>query len=155
MRGKKFKKRITAPDPKFQSLTIAKFINHVMRRGKKLTAQRIVYDCFEAIREETNEDPLGMFNKAVKNITPDVEVRSRRVGGANYQVPYQVKGDRRLSLAFRWLIKAAHSRSGKNMSQQLKDELLAASKGEGEAMKIRQNVEKMAEANRAFAHFAR
>lgn len=155
MRGKKIKKREIIPDPKFQSLTIAKFINHIMDSGKKQTAQRIVYNCFELIREETGEDPLGLFNKALKNITPDVEVRSRRVGGGNYQIPYQVRGDRRLSLAFRWLIQASQSRKGKDMSQKLKTELVAASKNEGDAMKIKLNVEKMAEANRAFAHFAR
>src|SRR3990167_6171112 len=155
MRGKKITKRETAPDPKFQSVTIAKLINQVMRRGKKKTAQKIVYDCFDIIRNETNEDPLGMFNKALKNVTPDVEVRSRRVGGANYQIPYQVKGDRRLSLAFRWLTQAAKSRSGRNFSERLRDEILAAVKGEGEAIKIKQNVQRMAESNRAFAHFAR
>src|SRR3989338_1534717 len=111
MRGNKPKKIETAQDLKFQSLTIAKFINHVMRNGKKQTAQRLVYSCFDLLRDATSEDPLGLFNKALKNITPDVEVRSRRVGGANYQIPYQVKGDRRLSLAFRWLTQAAKSRS--------------------------------------------
>src|SRR3990167_3380733 len=119
MRGKKLKKRETLPDPKFQSLTIAKLINTVMRRGKKQTAQKIVYDCFDLIRQDTGEDPLGLFNKALKNIMPDVEVRSRRVGGAHYQIPYQVKGDRRLSLGLRWLINAAHSRKGDPMSQRL------------------------------------
>ncbi|HBH46071.1 MAG: 30S ribosomal protein S7 [Candidatus Jacksonbacteria bacterium RIFOXYC2_FULL_44_29] len=155
MRGKRPKKQICAPDPKFQSLTIAKFINQIMRGGKKATAERIIYDCFDFIRVETGEDPLGLFNKALKNITPDVEVRSRRVGGANYQVPYQVKGDRRLSLALRWLIAATNRRKGKNMSYKLKDEIMAASRNEGEALKFKSNVEKMAEANRAFAHFAR
>lgn len=155
MRGKKIKKRETPPDPKFQSLTIAKFINTVMRGGKKQTAQTIVYDCFDLIRQETGEDPLGLFNKSLKNIMPDVEVRSRRVGGANYQIPYQVKGDRRLSLALRWLISAALARKGKTMGHRLKDELLEAAKGEGGAMKFKMNVERMAEANRAFAHFAR
>lgn len=155
MRGKKIKKREINPDPKFQSLTIAKFINHIMKSGQKQTAQQIVYGCFDNIRDETGEDPLGLFNKALKNITPDVEVRSRRVGGATYQIPYQVKGDRRLSLAFRWLIQATKGRKGKSMSEKLKDELLAASRGEGEALKIKANVERMAEANRAFAHFAR
>jgi small subunit ribosomal protein S7 len=155
MRGKTPKKRTNSPDPKFQSLTIAKFINHIMRRGKKQLAQRIVYNCFDSIRADTGEDPLSLFNKALKNITPDVEVRSRRVGGATYQIPYQVKGDRRLSLAFRWLIAGAKGRKGKGMSQQLKAELIAAYKGEGGAIKTRQNVERMAEANRAFAHFAR
>lgn len=155
MRSKKPKKRIIEADPKFQSLTISKFINHIMRRGKKQRAQYIVYACFDAVREATDDDPLGLFNKAIKNITPDVEVRSRRVGGANYQIPYQVRGDRRLMLALRWLIQAARSRKGKAMSIKLKDEIIAAAKGEGEAIKIKQNVERMAEANRAFAHFAR
>lgn len=162
MRGKKIKKRISRPDPRYQSLTIVKFINHIMRNGKRQLAERIVYNCFDIIRQETGEDSLGLFNKAIKNITPDVEVRSRRVGGANYQIPYQVKGDRRLALAFRWLKQAAKSRKtpkkagkGPSMSYKLKDEILAAYKGEGEAIKIKENVEKMAQANRAFAHFAR
>ena len=155
MRSKRTKKAEPTPDPKFQSLTITKFINYVMKGGKKQLAQRIVYGCFDRLREETGEDPLGLFNKAIKNITPDVEVRSRRVGGGNYQIPYQVKGDRRLALALRWLIQAACSRKGKPMSIKLKEEILLASKNEGEAIKIKQNVERMAEANRAFAHFAR
>src|SRR3989338_8943886 len=155
MRSKRTKKAEPTPDPKFQSLTITKFINYVMKGGKKQLAQRIVYGCFDRLREETGEDPLGLFNKAIKNITPDVEVRSRRVGGATYQIPYQVKGDRRLALAFRWLIKAAQSRKGKSMSQRLKVELIEAIKGEGEAIRFKQKVERMAEANRAFAHFAR
>lgn len=163
MRGKKIKKRISRPDPRYQSLTIVKFINHIMRNGKRQLAERIVYNCFDIIRQETGEDPLGLFNKAIRNITPDIEVRSRRVGGSNYQIPYQVKGDRRLTLAFRWLKQAAkkhktfkrEGRKGLSMSYKLKDEILAAYKGEGEAIKIKENVEKMAQANRAFAHFAR
>jgi small subunit ribosomal protein S7 len=154
MRKGPIKKREINPDPRFQSLTIAKLVNHIMRRGKKQTAQGIIYKCFDILRKETNDDPLGLFNKALKNITPDVEVRSKRVGGANYQIPYPVKGDRRLSLALRWLISACKKRKGKNMSYKLKDEILAACKGEGEAMKLKQTEEKMAAANRAFAHFA-
>ncbi|MFH1713268.1 MAG: 30S ribosomal protein S7, partial [Candidatus Jacksonbacteria bacterium] len=162
MRGKKIKKRISRPDPRYQSLTIAKFINNIMSNGKRQLAERIVYNCFDIIREEAGDDPLGLFNKAIKNITPDIEVRSRRVGGSNYQIPYQVKGNRRLTLAFRWLKQATKSRKaskragkGLSMSYKLKDEILAAYKGEGEAIKIKENVEKMAQANRAFAHFAR
>jgi len=155
MRGKKIKKREIIPDPKFQSLTIAKLINAIMSDGKKQVAQGIVYTCFDLIRDDTGDDPLGLFNRALKNITPDVEVRSRRVGGGNYQVPYQVKGDRRLSLALRWLLQATRLRKGPTMSHKLKDELMEAAKSGGGAMKIKLNVEKMAEANRAFAHFAR
>jgi len=155
MRGKKVNKREIEPDPKFQSLTVAKFINHIMESGKKSIAQKIVYNCFDLIRNKDDKDPLALFNQAVKNITPDVEVRTRRVGGSNYQIPYQVKGDRRTTLAFRWLIGAAKKRKGSDMIHRLRQELIAAAKGEGEAIKIKQNVEKMARANRAFAHFAR
>jgi len=155
MRGKQAPKRQIQPDPKYQSATIAKFINYVMRQGKKSIAQKIVYTCFEMLREQTKQDPLGIFNKALKRIAPNVEVRSRRMGRANYQIPYQVKGDRRLALAFRWLITAAKKRKGQGMAACLKEEILVAAKGEGEAVRMRFNIQRMAEANRAFAHFAR
>lgn len=155
MRGKQAPKREIKPDPKYQSKTIAKFINHVMERGKKSIAQKIVYGAFDLIRQDTKQDPLGIFNKAMKNIAPQVEVRSRRVGGANYQIPYQVKGERKLTLGFRWLIGAANSRSGMPMKAKLKEEIIAALNGEGDAVKKRIDVERMAQSNRAFAHFAR
>ena len=155
MRGKKAPKRPMPTDPKYQSTTIAKFINYIMQQGKKTIAQKIVYNCLDLLREQTKQDPLGIFNKAIKRLTPNVEVRSRRVGGANYQIPYQVKGDRRLVLAFRWLIIATKKRKGQPMASRLKEEILAIDKGEGEALKFKANTERMAEANRAFAHFAR
>ena len=155
MRGKPAPKRDIKPDPKYQSKTIAKFINYIMKNGKKSVAQKIVYTAFDLIRQNTKQDPLGIFNKAMKNIAPYVEVRSRRVGGANYQIPYQVKGDRKLTLGFRWLIGASKSRKGAAMAVKLQAEILAALNGEGSAVKKRQDVEKMAQSNRAFAHFAR
>ena len=154
MRGKKAPKRIIAPDPKFNSVAIAKLINYVMERGKKSTAQAVVYDCFEIMSEKTKQDPMAIFDKAMKNVTPILEVRSRRVGGANYQVPIEVRGDRKLTLAYRWLLIAARDRKGKPMAEKLADELIAASKNEGTAIKKREDVHRMAEANRAFAHFA-
>ena len=155
MRGKQAPQRVIKPDPKYQSTTIAKFINLVMHDGKKSIAQKIVYDAFEAIREETDQDPLGVFNKAIKNVAPMIEVRSRRVGGANYQIPMQVRGDRRMALAYRWILTAARARKGKPMRNKLADELLAASQNQGEAVKKRDEIHRMAEANRAFAHFGR
>ncbi|MBT3412548.1 MAG: 30S ribosomal protein S7 [Candidatus Jacksonbacteria bacterium] len=155
MRGKQAPQRVIKPDPKYQSTTIAKFINLVMHDGKKSIAQKIVYDAFEAIREETDQDPLGVFNKAIKNVAPMIEVRSRRVGGANYQIPMQVRGDRRMALAYRWILTAARARKGKPMRNKLADELLAASQNQGEAVKKRDDIHRMAEANRAFAHFGR
>ena len=154
MRGKKAPKRIIAPDPKFSSVAIAKLINYVMERGKKSTAQAVIYNCFAIISEKTKQDPMAIFDKAMKNVTPILEVRSRRVGGANYQVPVEVRGDRKLTLAYRWLLIAARDRKGKPMAEKLADELIAASKNEGTAIKKREDVHRMAEANRAFAHFA-
>ncbi len=154
MRGKKASKRIIAPDPKFSSVAIAKLINYVMERGKKTTAQAVIYNCFAIISEKTKQDPMAIFDKAMKNVTPILEVRSRRVGGANYQVPVEVRGDRKLTLAYRWLLIAARDRKGKPMAEKLADELIVASKNEGTAIKKREDVHRMAEANRAFAHFA-
>ncbi len=154
MRGKRASKRVIAPDPKFNSVTIAKLINYVMERGKKSTAQAVVYGAFAIMAAKTKQDPLAIFDKAMKNVTPILEVRSRRVGGANYQVPIEVRGERKLALAFRWLLIAARTRKGKPMAEKLADELISASKGEGTAMKKREDVHRMAEANRAFAHFA-
>lgn len=155
MRGKPAVKRKIEPDLKYNDVDVAKFINYVMQDGKKATAQRVVYDAFEIIKEQTKQDPRHVFNKALKNIAPLVEVRGKRVGGANYQVPYQVRGDRRFQLAFRWLITAAETRGGRPMAILLADELLAAFKGEGAAIKKREDVHRMAESNKAFAHFSR
>ncbi|OGY92356.1 MAG: 30S ribosomal protein S7 [Candidatus Komeilibacteria bacterium RIFCSPLOWO2_02_FULL_48_11] len=154
MRGKGAPKRTISPDPKFNSLTIAKLVNYVMERGKKTTAQKVVYDAFDLMAEKTKQDPVAIFDRALKNVTPILEVRSRRVGGANYQVPVEVRGERKLALAFRWLLLAANTRRGAAMAEKLADELMAAARGEGTAIKKREDVHRMAEANRAFAHFA-
>jgi len=154
MRGKTPKRKIN-PDPKYKSVNIAKFINHIMRRGKKSVAEQVIYDCFEIIKEKTKKDPLEIFDGAIKNVGPEVEVKSRRVGGGNYQIPIAVYGDRRRALAFRWLVSAAKARKGLPMRQKLADEIIAAYNKEGAAIKKRQDTYKMAEANRAFAHFIR
>ena len=125
-----------------------------MERGKKTTAQKVVYDAFDLMAEKTKQDPVAIFDRALKNVTPILEVRSRRVGGANYQVPVEVRGERKLALAFRWLLLAANTRRGAAMAEKLADELMAAARGEGTAIKKREDVHRMAEANRAFAHFA-
>lgn len=155
MRGKPAIKRKIEGDLKYGDLDVAKLINYIMRRGKKSTAQTIVYDAFEYIKDKTKQDPRHVFNKALKNIAPLVEVRGRRVGGANYQIPYQVRGDRRFVLGCRWLIEAARSRKGKPMAEKLAEEIMSAFRGEGAAMKKREDVHRMAESNKAFAHFAR
>ena len=154
MRGKT-PKRIIKPDARFQSAIVAKFINHVMRRGKKATAEQVVYRCFDIIKEKTKKDPLDIFSGALKNVAPDVEVKSRRVGGGNYQIPIVVVGNRKNALAFRWILTAARTRKGAPIAQRLADELIAAFNKEGAAIKKREDTYRMAEANRAFAHFAR
>jgi len=154
MRGKQAPKRRIQPDPKFNNELITKFVNYVMERGKKSVAQRIVYDAFEIISESTKRDPIEVFDQALKNVTPTVEVRSRRIGGANYQIPIEVRGERRYSLAFRWILGAARAKKGKSMKEKLAFEIMGAAKGEGDAIKKREDVYRMAEANRAFAHFA-
>ncbi|MBT4277776.1 30S ribosomal protein S7 [Candidatus Falkowbacteria bacterium] len=155
MRGKKAPKRKIKPDAKFNNLNIAKFINYIMDAGKKSTAEAIVYNAFDIISEKTKDDPVVIFDRAVKNITPSLEVKGKRVGGANYQVPMMVKGTRKFQLASRWIIAAAKARKGKPMQEKLAFELMDAAKGEGAAMKKKEDVRRMAEANRAFAHFAR
>lgn len=154
MRGKTPKRHLD-PDPKFNSIVLAKFINKIMERGKKATAQRVVYGCFDLIKEKTKKDPLEVFDTAIKNIAPDVEVKSKRIGGGNYQIPTSVTGERKNALAYRWIIKAARERKGSAMSNKLAEELIAAYNKEGAAMKKKLDTYKMAEANRAFAHFAR
>lgn len=155
MRGKKAPKRQILPDPKFGNIQVAKFINYIMQDGKKTVAQKVVYECFDIISDKTKQDALEIFDKALKNVIPSLEVKSKRVGGANYQVPMPVRGDRRYVLAFRWIIAAARAKKGKPMAHKLSSELIAAAAGEGDAVRKRQDVQKMAEANRAFAHFAR
>ena len=152
---RKTPKRKTAPDIKYHSVNIGKLVNKIMTRGKKSTAQKVVYGCFEIIKEKTQKDPLEVFDGAIKNVSPDVEVKSRRVGGGNYQVPVPVSGDRRLTLAYRWIINAAKARKGAPMAEKLADELISAFNKEGAAIKKRTDTYKMAEANRAFAHFIR
>lgn len=155
MRGKQAPKRNIEGDIKYNDKNIAKFINYIMIGGKKTVAQKVVYGAFELIKAETKQDPRHIFNKAMKKIAPLVEVRGKRVGGANYQVPYQVRGDRRFNLGSRWLIEAAKARKGKPMHEKLATEILEASNGEGAAIKKKESVYKMAEANKAFAYFAR
>lgn len=154
-RGKQAPKRVIMPDPKYNSELITKFINFVMEDGKKTTAQSIVYGAFDILKEKKNEDPLKVFEKAIANIRPQVEVRSRRVGGSNYQVPMPVTGRRQQALTFRWLVAAAKARSGKSMKDRLAFELLDALEGLGGAVKKKEDVHRQAEANKAFAHFAR
>lgn len=143
------------PDPKFHSLVIAKMINYCMYGGKKTQAQKIVYGCLEEIKEKSKADPLEVFDNAVKNVGPYVEIKSKRIGGANYQVPIEVNKDRRLTLALRWIIDAARSVKGKPMAKKLAEEILNAAKKEGLAFKKREDTHRMAEANKAFAHYAR
>jgi small subunit ribosomal protein S7 len=155
MRGKKAQARDILPDAKYHHVHLAKFINYVMCDGKKSTAQEIVYAAFELIQEKGQKNPLETFESAVKNAMPSLEVKSKRVGGANYQVPIPVRGERRTYLAFHWIIGAARAKKGRPMAPKLADELIAAAKGEGDAVKKKMDVQRMAEANRAFAHFAR
>ncbi|MDD4989899.1 MAG: 30S ribosomal protein S7 [Candidatus Pacebacteria bacterium] len=153
--SQKFKTREILPDSDFDSILVAKFINAVMQRGKKSVAQKIIYGAFGIIKEQTKQEPINVFEKAIDETAPKVEVRPQRVGGATYQVPREVKEKRALSLAMRWLIEAAQKKKGRKMAERLADEIIQASKGEGEAVKKKINVHKMAEANRAFAYLAR
>ena len=146
-------KREILPDPKFSSQDVSKFINVLMTSGKKSVAERIMYGALAQIGKKTGKDALEVFNQALQNVRPSVEVMSRRVGGANYQVPVEVRAVRRTALAMRWLREAARKRSEKSMGQRLAAELLEASEGRGAAMKKREEVHRMAEANKAFSHF--
>lgn len=143
------------PDPKYHSIVVAKLINYVMIEGKKNAARKIVYGAFDDMKETTKNDPLEIFDNAIRNVGPYVEIKSKRIGGANYQVPIEVSKERRLSLAIRWIIDAARSQKGKSMRKKLFEELLSASKKEGAAYKKREDTHRMAEANKAFAHYAR
>jgi small subunit ribosomal protein S7 len=155
MRGKRAIKKKIDGDIRYGDVDIAKFINYLMMDGKKTVAEKVVYGAFDIIKERTKQDPRHVFNKALKKISPLLEVRGRRIGGANYQIPYQVRGDRRFNLGCRWLIEAARDRKGKPMHIKLADEIISASEGEGNAVRKRETVHKMAESNKAFAHFAR
>ncbi|MFN0158501.1 MAG: 30S ribosomal protein S7 [Bacteroidota bacterium] len=153
MRKKLASSRTTSPDPKFNDLLVSQFINSVMKSGKKHLARRIVYDSFALIEERGKGVGLDVFKKAVSNTRPVLEVKARRVGGATYQVPTEVRGDRSVALAIRWLINYASERKDRSMSQRLAAEFMAAAGGEGSAVKKREETHKMAEANKAFAHF--
>ncbi|MFZ9585641.1 MAG: 30S ribosomal protein S7 [Pseudohongiellaceae bacterium] len=146
-------RRAVLPDPKFGSVILAKFMSHVMRDGKKSVAERIVYGALGAITEKGNSDPLKVFETALDNIAPMVEVKSRRVGGATYQVPVEVRPERRNALSMRWLVEYARGRGEKSMALRLAGEILDASQGRGSAVKKREDVHRMAEANRAFSHY--
>jgi len=155
MRGKKAKKRVITPDTKFDSVTVQKLINYVMKEGKKSVAQKIVYGALEIAAKKSKQKHLDVLNKAIDNVGPNLEVKSRRIGGANYQIPFEVNSDRRLVLSLRWIVDAARSRTGQSMEALLATEILNAYNGEGSAVKKREDTHRMAEANRAFAHFAR
>ena len=154
MRGKQAPKRLIKPDPKYNNLTVAKLVNYVMRDGKKSTAQAVVYGALNLVSDKTKRDPIEALEEALKNVMPQVEVKSKRVGGANYQIPMPVRGERRLALGFRWIIEAAQTRKGKPMSEKLGTEIVQAAANEGDAVRKKNDVHRMAEANRAFAHFA-
>ena len=146
-------KRIFYPDAKYESLILAKFINFIMYDGKKAAAEKIIYNTLNKIKEKTKEDPIKIFNNAINNIRPNLEVRSRRVGGATYQVPVEVKIKRSQTLALRWLLGAARKRKNRTMSDKLFNELMEASQNKGAAIKKREDTHKMAESNKAFAHY--
>ncbi len=145
--------REVEPDPKYKSEIVARFINRAMQRGKKSLARRIVYEAFNIIEDKFHRNPLEVFNQAIRNVTPVLEVRPRRVGGSTYQIPIEIQGDRRQSLAIRWLIKATQARPGKTMAEKLAHELWDASQNTGTAVKKREDTHRMAEANKAFAHY--
>lgn len=148
-------RNIVGPDIKYNSVRVEKFINSVMWEGKKSTARKVVYDAFDIMKEKAKvEDPMELFETAIRNVGPAMEIRSRRVGGANYQVPREVRPERKQALAFRWILIAARGGKGKPMAEKLADELLAAANNTGSAIKKREDTHKMAEANKAFAHFA-
>ncbi len=155
MRKKRVYKKYHTPDSKYGRVDLGRFINYTMKDGKKSVAEKVVYGALERIAKETKEDPIAVFEKAMQNASPLLEVMSKRVGGANYQVPREVRPDRRFVLATRWIIGAARSRKGKGMGEKLAEELIAASKNEGTAIKKKLDTHRMAESNRAFAHFAR
>lgn len=151
---RKIKRRTTDPDLVYNDATVAKFINYIMKKGKKTVARKIVYGAFDILKEKTKKEPLELFEQAIKNTSPFLEVRPRRIGGATYQVPMEVRGDRKLALAMRWLIQSAKSKKGKPMKERLAEELMAAANNTGWAVKKKEDTHRMAEANRAFARFA-
>jgi small subunit ribosomal protein S7 len=155
MRGKLKVKKPLVPDLIYKSVKVSKFVNYIMEKGKKNIARKIVYQMFDEIKEKSKStNPLEIFELALSNTAPNVEVRSKRVGGANYQVPVEVRPERRAALSMKWIIEAARSKKGAPMAKKLADEIIASSKNEGEAIKKKENTLRMAEANKAFAHFA-
>lgn len=155
MRKKRIYKKFHQPDVVYGRVELGRFINYVMKDGKKSTAEKLVYSAFDKIKETTKEEPMVVFERALENVMPLLEVASKRVGGANYQVPREVRPERRFVLALRWIIGAARAKKGKCMADKLAEEIIAASKNEGSAIKKKLDMHRMAEANRAFAHFAR
>ena len=153
MRKRRAEKRRLYPDPKYNDIVVSRFINNIMYEGKKTTAQGLLYGAMEIIAQKTKAEPLDVFKKALSNVAPVLEVRSRRVGGATYQIPMEVRTNRKESLAIKWLIRAARGRAEHRMEDRLAQEIIAASHNEGTAIKKREEVHKMAEANKAFAHF--
>ena len=153
MRKRKAEKRNVLPDPIYNSKMITKLINGIMLDGKKGTAQTILYDAFDIIKEKTKQDPLEVFNKAFENIKPALEIKSRRVGGSNYSVPTEINDDRAQALALRWLVQYSKARSGRGMAENLANEIIDASNGIGSSVKKREDTHKMAEANKAYAHY--
>jgi small subunit ribosomal protein S7 len=153
MRRKRAETRSTIPDPRYNSVVLAKFVNNLMERGKKSLATRIVYEALDTMAERTKRPAMEVFEEALKNVTPLVEVKPRRVGGATYQIPVEISSNRRMALAMRWLIESSRKRSGRDMAARLAGELLDAARNEGNTVKKREDTHRMAEANQAFAHF--
>ena len=154
-RRRRAEPRVIKPDPRYNNLELAKFINRVMLKGKKSTAQRVVYDALELVRTDTSQDPMTVFSTAMRNATPLVEVRPRRVGGATYQVPVELRTSRSEALAMRWIIRGARARGGMRMARALANEFMDASRGDGSAVRRKDDLHRMEEANRAFVHYRR
>jgi len=153
MRKRKPKPRIISPDPRYGDPLVTQFVNNMMWRGKKSTAFQVFYDAMDIVKERTKQDEHGIWKKALNNVMPQVEVRSRRIGGATFQIPTEIRAKRKVSIGMKWLIKFSRQRSGKGMAEKLASEVIAASKGEGAAVKRKEDTHRMAESNRAFAHF--
>ncbi len=154
-RKNRFRKIEVKPDPKYQNLVVTRFITRLTLDGKKSVAQSVLYDAFDIVKEKTKQDPLEVFENAIKRVAPVLEVKAKRIGGANYQIPFEVRGERREALACRWIIGAARGHKGRSIAEQLAAEIVAASQGEGDAHKKKEDMHRMAEANKAFAHYAR
>ncbi|HMS98343.1 MAG: 30S ribosomal protein S7 [Saprospiraceae bacterium] len=153
MRKRKPKKRVIAPDPRYGDPVVTQFVNNMMWEGKKSTTFHIFYEAMDKIQEKTGDNPHEIWRKALDNAMPQVEVRSKRIGGANFQIPTEIRAERRVSIGMKWLVRFSRERSGKGMAEKLSAELIAAAKGEGAAVKRKEDTHRMAEANRAFAHF--